>query len=265
MLFETLFSTLQQIVREAGELIRPLHGAENICSKEGSSNFVTKYDSMVQDFLIRKLSKILPAASFIGEENNCSDTISPTGYTFIIDPIDGTTNFMCDFRLSAICVGLAFNNTLEMGIVYNPFTDELFAGWRNHGAYLNKKKLQISNRHLSEGTLCIDISPYDESLRNAAFERARILSYHCTDIRCIGSAALSICYIACGRSTGYISSKLCIWDYSAALVILTEAGGVLTDEKGQPVFPARISSVRAGTPASLADISHLLLEQNESM
>jgi myo-inositol-1(or 4)-monophosphatase len=253
-----LLDQIADVVLEAGKLIYPLPAELEIKSKEGSSNFVTKYDSMVQEFLIRRLSGLIPEASFVGEEDNRSASSVASGYTFIIDPIDGTTNFICNFMASAICVGLALDGIMEIGVVYNPFRDELFKGYRGGGSFLNGKPLQISSDTLESSTLCIDTAPYNPELRDEIFRKIRLLSEHCMDIRDIGSAALSICYVACGRSSGYLSARLCVWDYAAASVILTEAGGAISGEDGQDLNFATHVPVIAGSTGSLKEILTLL-------
>lgn len=254
----SLFDQICQTVREAGKLIHPLPEELGIQSKEGAFNFVTKYDSMVQSFLIERLSALVPGASFVGEEDGYSTHQVASGDTFIIDPIDGTTNFICGFMASAICVGLAQDGVMKIGVVYNPFRDELFAGEKGKGAFLNGKRLALHNQSLSDGTLCMDTAPYNPEIRDEVFRKIRILSNHSMDVRSVGSAALSICYVACGRSTGYISPRLCVWDYAAASVILTEAGGKITKEDGSDLNFATHVPVLAGTEKSLNEMLALL-------
>ena len=201
---EVMFSEICRIVREAGDLIRSCTSAGELKAKEGSANFVTRYDSMVQKFLIEKLSALSPEAAFVGEEDGYSKKRIANGYTFIIDPIDGTTNFICGFMASGISVGLSAHGEMEIGVVYNPFREELFAARRGGGAYLNERRIECLYHPLKEGVFCMDTAPYNPELRDAAFEELRKISYLCMDMRSIGSAALSICYVACGRSVAYL-------------------------------------------------------------
>lgn len=254
----SLFEQICRVVREAGTLIHPLPEEIGIKSKEGTFNFVTRYDSMVQNFLIKHLSALVPGASFVGEEDGYSSHKVASGDTFIIDPIDGTTNFICGFMASTICVGLAHDGMMEIGVVYNPYRDELFAGERGKGAFLNGKRLKLHNQSLKEGTLCMDTAPYNPEMRDDVFRKIRILSDHCMDLRSIGSAALSICYVACQRSTGYISPQLCVWDYAAASVILTEAGGKIVRGDGNELNFATHVSVLAGAEKALGEMLELL-------
>ncbi len=232
---ELLLEKICRIVREAGDLIRSCASVGECRAKEGAANFVTRYDSMVQEFLIGKLSKLVPDAVFVGEEDGYSEGKIERGYTFIIDPIDGTTNFICGFLFSGISVGLSLHGVMEAGVVYNPFREELFAAGRGIGAYLNGKRIEAGNHPLREGVLCMDTAPYTPEIREAVFQELLKLSYLCMDMRSLGSAALSICYVACGRSAAYLSPKLCAWDYAAASLILAEAGGKITRKNGDPL------------------------------
>ena len=251
---EVLFERMCRTVREAGDLIRTCTSAGACRTKEGTANFVTKYDSMVQEFLIQRLSALVPKAVFVGEEDGYSEGKIGKGDTFIIDPIDGTTNFICGFPVCGISVGLSRQGRMEIGVVYNPFREEMFAAGRGTGAFLNGRKLVLRDCALGESVLCMDTAPYTPELRDGIFEELRRLSYLCMDMRSIGSAALSICYVACGRAAAYISPKLCVWDYAAASLILTEAGGVITGKNGEELNLATRAAVLAGSPKAHAEI-----------
>lgn len=243
-----------QLVQECGKLILGEGSGVEIKEKPGSANFVTAYDSLVQRSLVAGLKELFPDGEFVGEEDGCTDYLRTSEYAFFIDPIDGTTNFIHDFKMSALCVGMAKNSVLEFGVVYNPFRQEMFYAQRGKGAYLNGQPLHIEDKTLSEGMLCMDTAPYNPELREKTFAELQRLSYECQDIRSIGSAALSICYAACGRVVGYTSARLCVWDYAAASVILSEAGGKLVTEGGQdPDFRTYIPII-AGTKKSVERI-----------
>ncbi len=249
-----LLDQICEIVKEAGELIRGCSSVGERKAKEGAANFVTKYDSMVQEFLIQKLGKLVPEAAFVGEEDGYSQGKIAEGSTFIIDPIDGTTNFICGFPVCGICVGLAVKGVTEIGVVYNPFREELFAARRGGGAFLNGELLKPADHSLGEGVICMDTAPYTPEIREEVFERLRKLSYLCMDMRSVGSAALSICYVACGRGAAYLSPKLCVWDYAAASVVLTEAGGIITGWDGNDLKLAAKAGVLAGAPKAHREI-----------
>jgi len=239
-----LLEQIKQVVLQAGELIKSVDTAMEVTHKEGPANFVTAYDSLVQKYLIEHLSPLVTQASFLGEEDNFSVNMVNDGYTFIIDPIDGTTNFICDFMCSGISVGLSLRHDMYIGVVYNPFRNELFYAQKNCGAYLNGKRLYIRERSLADGVINFGTAPYNPELRDASFDLAKALSYRTMDMREIGSASVAICYVACNRCVAYASPRLCTWDYAAASLIVTEAGGVLSDFSGEPLnFRTKLSVV----------------------
>lgn len=142
---------LEAVIRKAGEILRNAHASEqDISSKEGAANFVTKYDVMIQEMLEENFHKILPEAEFLGEEGEKNQN-SWEGHTFIIDPIDGTTNFIFDYHHSCISVGLAYKKEIVMAFVYNPYRDEMYFAKRGKGAWLNARPLRNSSQGLSEG------------------------------------------------------------------------------------------------------------------
>ena len=123
-----MLEQLKNIVRRAGAIMLDASVAESdITAKEGHANFVTVYDVAVQRFLRKELADLLPEAAFLGEEEDCQ-VKAGKGYTFVVDPIDGTTNFICGYQMSAVSVGLALDGEVVMGVVYNPFRDEMYWG-----------------------------------------------------------------------------------------------------------------------------------------
>lgn len=248
MLQENFTDKFKEIVYEAGEIILSAEHITIAKEKEGPANFVTKYDTMVQEFLINELKELLPEAAFLGEEEGQCASPLDEKYCFIIDPIDGTTNFICNFQYSAISVGLSCNGELTHGIVYNPFRNEMFWAEKGKGAYLNDTKLSPYNRPLSAGVVIFGTTPYNPELRDSAFAVAKEISYLTMDLRELGSAALSLCYVAANRAVAYISPRLCTWDYAAASVLLAELGYPISDFDGNPLnFRTKIPVV-ASTP-----------------
>jgi len=255
-----MLTKIIDVVREAGKLIIKTDDLE-ITSKEGAFNYVTKYDLMVQDFLYKKLKEVLPDAKFIGEEDNTGPMKAGDGYFFIIDPIDGTSNFICDYKSSVISVGLAYDGELVLGVVYNPYMDEMFYAEKGKGAYLNGKRLYIRDRSLSEGILSFSSSPYNKELREPVLNLVKELSYHSMDIREIGTAALSICYVAANRNVMYFALTLSPWDYAAATVIVREAGGEVLTVYGESLDINRKTSLVATTKTAMKEFLTVAREQ----
>ena len=242
---EALVQKMIDVVRECGEVI--LNADRNtieIDSKAGPANFVTEYDKKVQDLLEDKLIAIVPDAKFVGEEEN-SEKVTSKGKYFVVDPIDGTTNFIKDYHVSCISVALIENDKVEIGIVYNPYLNEMFWAQRGKGAYCNDKKIQVSDQPLSNGVVLFGTSPYYEELHEKSFETAYKYFKQALDIRRSGSAALDLCSIAAGSAELYFELRLSPWDYAAGSLIVEEAGGVVTTVDGEAICFDKPCSVLA--------------------
>ena len=192
------------------------------------------HDKKMQNELERRLLQILPEAVFVGEEEELHDSIEK-GYAFIVDPIDGTTNFIKDYHTSAISVGLTKDGEAYMGIVYNPYLDEMFTAIKGQGAYLNEKPIHVSNQPLDNGIVLFGTAPYYEELNKKSFEMAYDYFKRALDIRRSGSAAIDLCSIASGRAELYFELMLSPWDYAAGALIVEEAGGIVTTVEGEPI------------------------------
>lgn len=225
---------ITETVKEAGKIILSAHNRESaVTAKEGKKNFVTKYDVAVQKFLFSELGKAFPEAEFIGEEGE--NDFSSNGLRFIIDPIDGTTNFMQDYRCSCISVALCKENEVIAGVVYNPYTDELFSAEKGKGAYLNGSRISVSERPLSDGLALFGTSPYRPENTDETFALLRKVFDFSRDIRRSGSAAYDICTVASGRCEVFFEKALQPWDIAAGTLILKEAGGVALSFDGEEI------------------------------
>lgn len=255
-----MLERIKEIVKEAGEiLLQAINIEESVEEKTGRANFVTLYDKKVQDFLFSRLSEILPEAVFIGEEEEEHASL-PDGYAFIIDPIDGTTNFMKGYRTSCISVGLLKGGRPEIGVVYNPYQKEMFWAKRGEGAYCNGKVIHVSSHSLENGLVLVGTSPYNEELSKKSFAWAYELFIRSLDIRRSGSAAIDLCCLAAGRAEFYFELLLSPWDFAAGALILEEAGGkIVTIDGSELVFDRKVG-VAAGNPAAVAEWQRLLDE-----
>ena len=234
-----------ELVRECGQFIK---GADRshlrIDSKSGRANFVTEYDKKVQERLRTGLLEIMPDAHFIGEEGSAQE-FSPSGKFFIVDPIDGTTNFIKDYRASCISVGLVVDGTAELGVIYNPYSDEMFSAMRDDGAFCNGKRLHVSSEPLENALVIFGTSPYREDLTDRTFNLACAYFKKAVDVRRSGSAALDMCAVAAGRAELFFELSLSPWDYAAGALIVKEAGGLVSDIDGEELAYDRQSSVVA--------------------
>ena len=241
----SLVDKIADVVRNCGKImLEAVRTSDMVDAKEGHANFVTTYDKKVQETLKEKLTEILPAAAFVGEEDDIHASIQK-GLAFIVDPIDGTTNFIKDYHVSAISVGLINNGKSYIGVVYNPYLDEMFTAERGKGAFLNGKPIHVSRNPLSEGIVLFGTAPYYEELSRKSFDLAYEYFRQALDIRRSGSAAIDLCSIAAGRAEIYFELRLSPWDYAAGSLIVEEAGGVVTTVDGGEITFERPCSVLA--------------------
>ena len=221
-----------ELMRECGRSIKDIDRTTlQIDSKAGHANFVTDCDKKVQDQLKSGLLKIMPDAHFIGEESTTQE-FSPKGKFFIVDPIDGTTNFIRDYHASSISVALVVDGAAELGVVYNPYLDEMFTAQRGCGAFCNGNRLHVSSETLENALVIFGTSPYREDLSEKSFKLAYAYLKNAVDVRRSGSAALDLCAIASGRADLFFELSLSPWDYAAGALIVEEAGGIMSDEDG---------------------------------
>lgn len=233
---DELVYKIEKIVRKCSQQILSVNQNEmQIENKEGIGNIVTQYDKQVQEELKKELAELLPEANFIGEEEDLHSEILDNGYTFIVDPIDGTTNFSRDLSLSAISVGLLKNGQPYIGVCYNPYIDEMFIAQKGQGAYLNMKSIKVSNKKLREGIVFTGNAPYYEEMRGQTMKILYNFATSAADFRRFGSAVIELCNIACGRAEVYFELKLQPWDFAAGMLIIEEAGGKVTQINGEEV------------------------------
>lgn len=236
---------LSNIVREASGLMKT--SSFVITQKEGYSNIVTSSDVAVQEFLRERLTIALPGCGFLCEEEDRHDLNHE--YTWIIDPIDGTANYSRGIDQCAICVGLKHHDCMEMAVVYLPWTQEMFTAEKGKGAFRNGEPIHVSDRPFNNAVMCTALAVYHKEYARICSEIILETFLKCNDIRRFGAAAPELCYLAMGRCELYFEYLLSPWDFAAASLILTEAGGFIADLQGNPVNPTAPSGVLAGNTA----------------
>ena len=174
--------------------------------EKGVADYVTQVDVAVQNFLKEELYKLYPEIQFLGEETGLQQM--NTDSYWILDPVDGTTNLIHDYHHSVVSLALCQQNEIVLGIVYDPYHDEVFSAVKGEGSFLNGKPIHVSS-----------------------------------DIRRLGSAALELAYTACGRQDGYFEVYLNPWDYAAGILLVEEAGGKVTDWIGNKLNPRQGNQV----------------------
>lgn len=241
---------IEAIARQAGQIILS-RAVSRIEQKEGHANFVTSVDCAVQDYLAGALSRLLPGSAFIGEEKD-NDALGD-GPTWIIDPVDGTTNLIHDYRHSAVSIALLERRKPVIGVVYQPYTDELFAAERGKGAYCNGERIHVSTHSMDTALIAFGTSPYNEELAEKSMAIALAYLRRAADIRRSGSAAIDLANVACGRTDAFFELLLKPWDFAAGALLVAEAGGHFT-------MPLRADGVTFASPQAVLAVSDACLK-----
>jgi myo-inositol-1(or 4)-monophosphatase len=230
---QQLTSRVSQISKEAGEFIRQqrkIFSADKIEIK-GLNDLVSYVDKTAEEQIVAALSKVLPEAGFITEEK----TINKTGerYNWIIDPLDGTTNFIHGLPVFSVSIALQEYDELVSGVVYEVNQDECFYAWKGSPAYLNGREIKVSdNKTLDKSLLATGFPYYDFNRQQGYIELFTELMKSCHGLRRLGSAAVDLAYTACGRFDGYYEYNLNPWDVAAGILIVRQAGGEVMNFKG---------------------------------
>ena len=246
MTTETLARLAGEVCRITGEAAALVRSMERpaVYEKEGHANFVTAADLASQEYLISHLAPLLPEASFFAEEGEHDGL--PAGLCWLIDPIDGTTNFIRGARSSAISVGLVAGGEALLGVVRNLYTGEVFHAVRGGGAFADGEPIRTAATPLEKAIVMCGTTPYLRELAGETFETMQRIFLRCGDIRRSGSAALDLCSVAAGRSDGFYEARLSPWDFAASAAIIREAGGVIT-AGGEPLDFGKVTTVTAGS------------------
>ncbi len=204
----------------------------NFSYKQGRE-IITEVDLKAQELIVKEILDLFPSHGILAEEGGM-DSEGESGYRWVIDPIDGTTNFAHSYPCFCVSIGVEYLGEVVVGAVYDPTRQEMFSASKGNGAFLNSEPITVSDTGLlSESLLCTGF-PYDilsTQENNIKEFNKMILCSH--GIRRDGSAALDLCYVACGRFDGFWEIKLKPWDVAAGIIIMSEAGGKLTNYNGE--------------------------------
>ncbi len=219
------------------------------------NSLVSYVDKQTEMMLVEGLQKILPSATFITEEETVKNQASTS--TWIIDPLDGTTNYLHGLPHFATSVGLLYENELVLGIIYNPVSRECFTAIRNEGAYLNGQRIKVSRAANFRSSLFVTGFPFDDKERvEKNLEVVKYVKQHSRGIRRFGSAALDLAFVAAGRFEAYFEGGINAWDVSAGILLVREAGGIVTDYQGAAdcLFSGEVVAANPNIHAELLDV-----------
>lgn len=243
---ESLTQSVVQIAKQAGVFLLNELGKVSRDQIEAKSlnSLVSYVDKTTEGMIVENLKKLLPEAGFITEEETVAQ--SKNSYHWIIDPLDGTTNFLFGLPCFAVSIALARDNELLLGVVLEPNRDECFYAWKDGGAWCNDKKITCRKNALLEQSLLATGFPYhDFSKMDQYLKLFTELASNTYGIRRWGAAAVDLAYVACGRYDGFFEYGLNSWDIAAGVLIIKEAGGSVSDFKGQNNFLANGNIVAA--------------------
>lgn len=250
--------TLSQIktwARQAGKILRDGQKTKFKIEHKGRVDLVTEMDKLSEDYVLGEIRSNYPGHHIISEESGHISGHDGSTSHWYVDPLDGTVNYAHGVPLWVVSIGYAENGKMKLGVIYDPTRDEMFSAQAGKGAWLNNRRIQVSGQtDLLQGLMVTGfpydiIGEYSNNLDN--FNRLSLVSQ---GVRRFGSAAMDLCYIACGRLDGYWEVRLKPWDLAAGWLIVTEAGGTVSDLDGNPDIMHAPYSILAATPALHAEM-----------
>ncbi len=204
---------------------------------KGLNNVVSYVDKETEKQLVDKLNRLLPEAGFITEEGTTGQEADPNALNWIIDPLDGTANFMHNLPVFSVSIGLAQGKTPIAGVIYDPNRNECFSAWQGGGAFCNGSKLTVSPAtQLGESLIATGFPYYQFDQMQKYLHILERLMQQTHGLRRMGSAAIDLAYVACGRFEAFYEYNLKSWDMAAGVLLVREAGGVVTDFDGGDEF-----------------------------
>jgi myo-inositol-1(or 4)-monophosphatase len=245
--------------REAGAIVKEGYGRIHAPERKGRIDLVTEYDKRAEALLLRQIRTYFPGHGILGEETGAHEAVdSPVRW--ILDPLDGTTNFAHNYPFFGVSIGVEVEGTMVVGAVYDPVRDEMFEAARGHGARLNGDPIHVSPTASIEDALLVTGFPYDvREFPERHLPLFQAFLVRAQGIRRDGSAALNLCYLAMGRFDGFWEGSLSPWDMAAGTLIVREAGGVVTDYIGG-AFHLEGRQILAANPALHAEMRAVLAQ-----
>ena len=252
-----MLNTAVKAARRAGNLIN--RAAQNLdiltVTQKAANDYVSEVDREAEAAIIRVIREAYPTHSILAEESGATGT---SEYEWIIDPLDGTTNFLHGFPHYAVSIAQRHKGVLSQAVIYDPVRNELFTASRGRGAFLNDRRMRVSKRSKLEGSLLGTGFPFKEfSLIDNYLAMFRDLAQKTSGIRRAGAATLDLAYVAAGRLDGFWEFGLAPWDMAAGSLMITEAGGLVGDLEGNPGYMDS-GNIAAGNPKVFAQLLQAL-------
>ena len=225
-----------QVAREAGFYIRKERANFSLdkVERKHAHDYVSYVDKGSEQLIVKALREILPEAGFITEEGSAGHTDEQ--YVWVVDPLDGTTNFIHGFAPYAVSIALCKGREIVVGVVYEIVSDECFYAWKGGKAWVNDQPLHVGTSAINDALLCLQL-PYNSDAYKPVIKRLIDHFYgNVGSIRMMGSAAIALCYVAAGRLDAYAERYIGQWDYMAGALIVMEAGGRVTNYAGEDYF-----------------------------
>ncbi len=239
---ETITRLVCQVAREAGSYIKKERASFSVdkVERKHAHDYVSYVDKGSELLIVKALREILPEAGFITEEGTTGSeelrVKSEEFLTWVVDPLDGTTNFIHGYAPYAVSIALIQGREILVGVVYEIVSDECFYAWKDGKAWMNGEQLHVATSSINDALLCLQL-PYNSDAYKPVIKRLIDHFYgNVGSIRMIGSAAMALCYVAAGRLDGYAERYIGRWDYMAGSLIVKEAGGCVTDYEGSPDY-----------------------------
>jgi myo-inositol-1(or 4)-monophosphatase len=265
MAHSALLNVMIAAARKAGRALKRDFGeVEKLqVSLKGPANFVSAADHRAEETLYQELSKARPGYGFLGEEGGRREGADKT-HTWIVDPLDGTTNFLHGIPQFAIAIGLEREGTMVAGLVYNPATDEMFLAERGKGAFLNDQRIRVASRkNLADAVIACGLPHRGRPGIPLGKKETGAMQEQVAGLRRFGAAALDLAWVAAGRIDGYWERDISPWDMAAGLILVREAGGYVSDCDGGDEMIAK-GHVVAGNETIQKEILRVLREAARS-
>lgn len=240
-------TNLLEIIKAAGSILINQSNKYSFVTEKNKFDYVSEVDKNVECFLKQKLFEKFPDIYFYGEEGNYNSDLN--NLHWVVDPLDGTTNYLHNYPVYCISIALEYDKEVLAAFVYQPITKELFYSFKGDGAFLNSNRIYVSKQNNFKGSLlCTGFPVRRHKDFEITIDNIRSVFYETDGIRRSGSAALDLCYVACGRLDGFWEEKLSRWDIAAGMLLVREAGGIVKDFNNSE-YPQISGDVIASTPS----------------